>query len=87
MADISDKPPIRGMEDIRDLFARNLRRLRYAAQLSQETLADLAGINRGYMSDLERGRYNVSIKKLGSLADALGVEPAELLRRNSTSGS
>ncbi|MDR3529311.1 MAG: helix-turn-helix transcriptional regulator [Rhodopila sp.] len=69
------------MEDIRALFARNLRRLRHKSGLSQEELADRASVNRGYMSDIENGRYNATINVLAKLADALGIEPAELLRR------
>ena len=70
------------MEDVRALLAKNLRRLRYAAKLSQEELAERAGVNRGYMSDIENGHYNATIKVIAKLAEALGVEPAELLRRD-----
>ena len=82
MADIPDKRPPRGMEDIRTLFARNLRRLRHAAKLSQEELADRADVNRGYVSDIENGRYNATIEVLAKLAGALDVEPADLLKRD-----
>jgi transcriptional regulator with XRE-family HTH domain len=75
------------MEDVRAIFATNLRRLRNAAGLSQEELADRASVNRGYMSDIENARYYVTIKVLAKLADALGVEPAELLRRDKSRNS
>jgi transcriptional regulator with XRE-family HTH domain len=68
------------MADMRVLLARNLRLWRNQRGLSQEELADRAGINRGYMSDLENGRYSATIVMIGKLAEALAIEPAELLR-------
>ena len=67
--------------DIREVFARNLRKYRQAKGLSQETLAHEAGIDRTYISALERSQYSASITTLDKLATILGVEAAELLRR------
>jgi transcriptional regulator with XRE-family HTH domain len=75
------------MAEMRALLARNLRLWRNARGLSQEELADRAGINRGYMSDLERGRYSATIVMIGKLAEALAIEPAELLRQSAKSGA
>jgi transcriptional regulator with XRE-family HTH domain len=66
--------------DLREVFASNLRRLRHAKGLSQEGLAHEAGVNRSYMSRLERGATYAGLEIIGKLADALGAEPAELLR-------
>ena len=60
-------------------FGKNVRRLREAATLSQEELAFRAGMKRTYLSDLERGTRNPSVRALGRLADALMVPPASLL--------
>jgi transcriptional regulator with XRE-family HTH domain len=68
--------------DIRDVFARNLRRSRHAKGLSQEALAHEADVDRTYISSLERGVYAATIDMVGKLADVLGVEPDELLRRS-----
>ncbi|MCO7728538.1 helix-turn-helix transcriptional regulator [Brucella intermedia] len=65
--------------DIREIFAKNLKRLRLAKGLSQEELAHRADIDRTYISSLERCVYGVSIDVLGRLAEVLEVEPAELL--------
>ena len=66
--------------DLREVFATNLRRLRYEKGLSQDDLAYEAEVSRSYLSQLEKGAYFASLKIVGRLADALGVEPAELLR-------
>lgn len=60
-------------------LATNMRSLREARGLSQEALADLAGIDRTYVSALERQRYAASVDTLDKLADALKVRPVELL--------
>lgn len=69
--------------DIRAIVAANVRRLRLAAELSQEALADAAAIDRTYMSGIERGRRNPSLLVLQRLADALRVEIAQLVERPS----
>lgn len=68
---------------IREDFARNLRRLRHAKSLSQEALAYEAGIDRTYISALERGVYSATIDMVAKLAAVLDVEAAELLQRPS----
>ena len=68
---------------IREDFARNLRRLRHAKSLSQEALAYEAGIDRTYISALERGVYSATIDMVAKLASVLDVEAAELLQRPS----
>lgn len=67
------------MTDTRKIFGENLRTLRQTRKLSQEALADTAGIDRGFISMIEHEKYSISIDKLESLAGALGVEPWELL--------
>jgi transcriptional regulator with XRE-family HTH domain len=58
-----------------------IRELRRVADVSQEGLADLAGMHRTYVGGIERGERNVSFANLLKLADALGVRPSELLAR------
>jgi len=65
--------------EIRKLFARNLRHWRKERRMSQEFLAHEAGIDRTYVSALERQIYSVSIDTLAKLAKVLRVEPSELL--------
>ena len=66
--------------DLREIFARNLRRLRHAKGLSQEALAYSAGVNRTYLSKLETGVSYAGVEIIGKLAKVLQAEPAELLR-------
>src|SRR5271163_533432 len=64
--------------DLREVFAGNLRRVRHAKGMSQDDLAYEAQISRSYLSQLEKGAFYASLKIVGKLAEALGVEPAEL---------
>ena len=66
---------------IREVFGQNLRRLRLVKHLSQEALAYEAGLDRTYISSLERGVYAATIEAVEKLAKPLGVEPHELLVR------
>jgi transcriptional regulator with XRE-family HTH domain len=66
---------------LREIFARNLRRLRHERKLSQEELAFRARISRGYMSDLERATYSASLDMVEAIAKVLAVDPAHLLEK------
>lgn len=70
--------------DIREVFALNLRKYRHAAKLSQEELAHRAGIDRTYVSSLERCVYAAGIDVVDRLAQAMSIEAADLLRRPAT---
>lgn len=63
--------------DARALVARNLRRIRIAAGISQEALAVDASIDRTYVSRLERGLENPTVVVLERLAKALGTAIVE----------
>ena len=63
----------------RDLVAWNIRRLRVAKGISQERLAAEAGVDRTYVSRLERKIENPSIGILDKIAEALGAHISELL--------
>lgn len=65
---------------LRDVLAKNMRKLRAAQGLSQEALAFDSGLNRTYLSSVERSERNVSIDNIARIAKALGVEPWELLK-------
>ncbi|OAN70153.1 transcriptional regulator [Jannaschia sp. EhC01] len=63
----------------RRILAQNLKKYRLAGGFSQEDLAHRAELDRTYISALERSRYSASVDVLDKLADALGVQPRDLL--------
>ena len=67
--------------DIREVFARNLRKARNAKGLSQEALAHEAEVDRTYISALERAVYSATIDMVEKLATVLNVEASTLLER------
>jgi len=68
---------------MRFVFAANMHRLRVAKGMSQERLAELAGLHRTYVGSVERGERNISIDNIELIATALEVPVYELLREGS----
>jgi transcriptional regulator with XRE-family HTH domain len=66
--------------DMRKLVGRNALRLRTAAGLTQEQLAERTGFSQQYISKLEKGRRNPTIVTLFELATGLGASPVDLVR-------
>ena len=58
----------------------NLRKAREAKELTQEKLAEKAGLDPTYISGIERGLRNPGIKNVAKLAKSLGVTTAELCK-------
>ena len=67
------------MSVIGERFGDRLRAVRRSQKISQEKLADLAGLHRTYVSSVERGERNVTIETVQKLADGLHVTMAELM--------
>jgi len=65
--------------EIRAVFAENLKKYRRSAGFSQEDLAHYAGIERAYVSMLERKQSSPTIDMLAKLAKALEIEPYQLI--------
>lgn len=59
-------------------FGKAVRKHREAAGMSQERLADLAGIHRTYIGDVERGERNVGLVNIQRIASALGIKVSDL---------
>ena len=62
------------------VFSATLLELREKRGLSQQRLSELAGLNRNYISDVERGRRNPCLGNIVKIAEALDIAPAELFR-------
>jgi transcriptional regulator with XRE-family HTH domain len=58
----------------------NVRRERHARKLTQEGLADQAALSARYLGSIERGTVSASVTVLGRLAQALRIDPCELIR-------
>lgn len=65
--------------DVVQLLGENVRKYRKLKGMTQEQLGLEAEMERSYVSDLERGTRNPSVRALGRLAEALDVEPHMLL--------
>ena len=65
--------------DYFNILGANVRALRIERNLTQEQLADLCDLHRTYVGAIERGNRNVSLKNIVIIAQALNVEPSELL--------
>jgi len=66
--------------DLKEIMALNLRRIRHDRDLTQEALADLAGLSARYVGKIERANVSASVTVLGKLAESLGIDPCELIR-------
>lgn len=64
--------------DVQVRFGLRVRQLRKKAGLSQEAFADRCGLDRTYMSGIERGKRNVSLRNIDILAKALDLSVSEL---------
>ncbi|MDI6025949.1 helix-turn-helix transcriptional regulator [Corticibacterium sp. UT-5YL-CI-8] len=66
--------------DLKEVMAINMRRLRHDKELTQEQVAERAGLSARYVGSIERGKVSASVSILGKLAEAFGVDPCELIR-------
>lgn len=72
-------PTKNATHNTRMIFARKLKEFRNKNRLSQEELADMAGLHRTYVGSVERGERNISIDNMERLASALKINVKELL--------
>lgn len=66
--------------DIKIIFGKHLQNLRNEKGLTQDVLSEKAGMDRSYLSEVERGLKAISIEKLYQLAQALEIELWELMK-------
>ena len=64
--------------DIVKVFGTNLKKYRTEKKLSQEKFAELCGLHRTYISDVECFRRSISLENIQKIADALGIETYKL---------
>jgi transcriptional regulator with XRE-family HTH domain len=68
------------LQKFHDNFGRAVRRRRLKLGVSQERFAELCGLHRTYISDIERGLKSVSLKTLLKISIALDVPPYQLVK-------
>lgn len=80
MSERVSKPKFSDFEQsLRGTLAFNIRRFRFEQKVSQEELAFRCELDRTYISAVERCIWNVSLSNIEKIAEALGVEPWQLL--------
>lgn len=66
--------------DIRAKFGDRVRRLRKARRVTQLELAELVGVGRSYLSQIEAGKRDPGLRVIKAIADGLGTTASQLLR-------
>ncbi|NLL90829.1 MAG: helix-turn-helix transcriptional regulator [Ruminococcaceae bacterium] len=67
------------MNNLRTIFGKNLKKHRKEKGLSQEGLAELCGLHRTYISDVECFRRNISLDNIEKISNALNMKACVLL--------
>jgi len=68
------------VETLNKAYGKVIKQLRLKQGLSQQALADYAEVDRSYISDMERGRYNPTVYTVYKLAEILKVKPHEIVQ-------
>lgn len=68
------------MSNIQEKFGEKVRNIRKKKKYSQEVLASKSALHRTYISDIERGGRNISLKNMEKIAKALEVSINELIQ-------
>lgn len=66
------------MDKIEMRFGQRVKELRLKQNISQEELAFRCGLSKNYISDVERGTRNISLKSIEKISDGLAVRIKEL---------
>lgn len=73
--------------DLQQTVGANLRAYRRARGINQEDFADVLGLHRTYLGDIERGKRNLSLRKVEQFAAVLELEPLSLLTPGDIGGA
>ncbi len=76
-----DDPRLKNIHDFKSSFGDAVKRTRSELGISQEELAGRAGLHRTYVSDVERGRRNISLENIEKLSSALQLTTSNLFAR------
>lgn len=70
------------IEKIKNVLSRNIKHYRKIRRISQQALANMCGLHRTYISDLENAKCNPTLGVLMVLANCLGVSLEDLLKKD-----
>lgn len=70
---------MKSTDKVQKTFGKAVRKARLARGISQEALADLAGLHRTYVGDVERGERNISLVNMSKIARALDMKLSDLV--------
>lgn len=70
------------MKDIKKIFGKNVRSCRKAKEMTQVEVSNLAGLHQNYLSEIEKGKRNITLEIMQKLADALNVEVKDFFEEN-----
>ena len=68
-------------ENILEVFGRNVQKYRKEREISQEKLAEIAGVHRTYVGMIERAEKNITLRNMEKIANALSVKIKDLLEK------
>ena len=68
-------------ENILEIFGRNVQKYRKKKEISQEKLAEIAGVHRTYVGMIERAEKNITLRNMEKIANALNVKIKDLLEK------
>jgi transcriptional regulator with XRE-family HTH domain len=68
-------------KNILEIFGDNIQKYRKERKVSQEKLAELAGVHRTYIGMIERAEKNITLRNMEKIAKALNVEIKDLLEK------
>ena len=70
------------MKDIKKRFGKNVRNCRKAKEMTQVEVSSHAGLHQNYLSEIEKGKRNITLEIMQKLAEALNVEVKEFFEEN-----
>ena len=68
------------MDSILVRYGRAVRKLRMKQRISQEDFADMCGLHRTYISDVELGKRNISLENVERITTALGMSLSDFFK-------
>ena len=66
--------------NILSAYGSTIRKFRQSQNISQEGFADLCGLHRTYISDVELGKRNVSLENIEKMAEALNIKVSDVFK-------